>query len=348
MIAVVGAGAMGAALAAQFSRGGNESVLLATEFDRPVIQAWREGLPHPALGVVIGREVECRPPGDWSAVLPGADIVTIAVASSGLRHVLAAAARHAASNAVWLLATKGWQRETLLAPSEVAVDVLGSEARIVALAGPGIAAELVAGSPTALVSASGDAGARRTVARALTSPTTLVATTSDVAGAETSSAYKNVVAIAVGIAQGMSERFIESALVRAFANARAAMFAQGMVDMMRLAEARGGHASTVVGLAGSGDLYVTCISGRNGRFGQLLGSGATPEQALRSIGSTVEGVANTEVALELAERYSLDLPTARAVDLALHQQLTDEHGLQQLRRLFVTAMRSSSRLGARR
>jgi glycerol-3-phosphate dehydrogenase (NAD(P)+) len=343
MIAVIGAGAMGAALAAHFARTGNDSVLLATEFDQAALEALRHGLPHPALGVTVDRSIECRSLAEWPAFLPAADVVAVAVASPGLHAVLAAAEPHVSPNAVWLLATKGWQAETLLAPAEVAERVLGSAARIVTLAGPAIAAELVAGSPTALICASRDADARRMVARALTSPTTLVATTSDVAGAETASAYKNVVAIAVGIAQGMSERFIESAVVRAFANARAAMFAQGMVDMVRLAEARGGHASTVMGLAGSGDLYVTCIGGRNGRFGQLLGSGATPEQAQRSIGSTVEGVANTAVALMLGERYSLDLPTARAVDLALRQELTGEHGLQQLRRLFVTAMRAGTR-----
>jgi glycerol-3-phosphate dehydrogenase (NAD(P)+) len=167
----------------------------------------------------------------------------------------------------------------------------------------------------------------------------LALTTSDVAGAETASAFKNVAAIAVGIGQGLSERFIESALVRAFLNVRAAMFAQGMVDMVGLAEASGGRASTVAGLAGSGDLYVTCVGGRNGRFGQLLGSGATPAQALRTIGSTVEGVANTAAALALAARHSIDLPTARAVDLALREELTGAHAPEQMRRLFEATIR---------
>jgi len=239
-----------------------------------------------------------------------------------------------------VLATKGWQPETLLTPSEVAAKVLGDAARVVALAGPGIAAEIVVGSPTALVCASRDQEARRLVARTLSSPSMLTLTTSDVAGAETASAFKNVVAIAVGIGQGLSERFIESAFVRAFANVRAAMFAQGMVDMVVLAEASGGRAGTVVGLAGSGDLYVTCVGGRNGRFGQLLGSGVSPEQALRTIGSTVEGVVNTAVALDLAARYSIDLPTARAVNLALHEELTDEHAADQLRHLFEATLRA--------
>jgi glycerol-3-phosphate dehydrogenase (NAD(P)+) len=182
------------------------------------------------------------------------------------------------------------------------------------------------------------------VARTLASQSMLTVTTSDVAGAETASAYKNVAAIAVGIAEGLAERFIERAYVREFANARAAMFAQGMIDMVRLAEAKGGNSTTVLGLAGSGDLYVTCVGGRNGRFGQLLGSGATPEQALQSIGSTVEGVVNTEVALMLADRYGIELRAARAVDLALHRQLTHEDGTEQMRRLFATALQTPSDL----
>jgi glycerol-3-phosphate dehydrogenase (NAD(P)+) len=315
---------MGVALATHLARAGNNTVVLATEHDHPIVQAWRQGGPHPALGVVLHRDIAIIEQAGWESALADADMVAVAVASQGLQTVLSAAAGYVSADAVWILATKGFQTETLRAPSEVASAILGPAGSVVTLAGPGIAAEIVAGSPTALLCASRDADARRQVAQALSAPSMLVVTTSDVAGAETASAYKNVAAIAVGIAEGLSKRFIESAFVRAFANARAAMFAQGMIDMVHLAEARGGQASTVVGLAGSGDLYVTCVGGRNGRFGQLLGSGATPEQALRSIGSTVEGVANTAVALGLADRYSIELPTARAVDMALHRHLTEE------------------------
>jgi len=266
--------------------------------------------------------------------------VLVAVSSSGLQPVIAAAAPHTRPGTVWVLATKGWEPDTLLTPSQVAAKVLGDAAPVVTLAGPGIAAEIVVGSPTALLFASRDPEARRLAARTLSAPSMLTLTTSDVVGAETASAFKNVVAIAVGIGQGLSERFMESAFVRAFANVRAAMFAQGMVDMVGLAEASGGRASTVVGLAGSGDLYVTCVSGRNGRFGQLLGSGASTAQALRTIGSTVEGMANTTAALDLAARYTIDLPTARAVDLALREELTDEHAMEQLRHLFEATLRT--------
>lgn len=339
MIAVVGAGAMGAALGTHFARAGEETVLLATDRDGAAVQAWRNGHPHPVLGVLLPRDVPVREPDEWPKVLSEAEIVAIAVSSQGLQPVVSLAARHAAPGAVWAMATKGWQPETMQSPSEVVTDLLGRDTPVVALAGPGIAAEIVAGSPTALICASHHPAARRLVAHALAAPSMLVMTTSDLAGAETSSAFKNVVAIAVGIAEGVSKRFLDTAPVHAYANARAAMFAQGMMDMVRLAEAEGGHASTVVGLAGSGDLYVTCIGGRNGRFGQLLGSGSTPEEALRTIGSTVEGVPNTAVALELARRHSIDLPTARAVDLALRRGLTDEHAVDQIRNLFATTMR---------
>ena len=109
---------------------------------------------------------------------------------------------------------------------------------------------------------------------------------------QTAAAFKNVVAVAVALAEGLSNRLGESALVASYANARAAVFARGMLDMMALVEAQGGRVATVLGLAGAGDLYVTCHHGRNGRFGRLLGSGATVEGAVRSIGSTVEGVPN--------------------------------------------------------
>jgi glycerol-3-phosphate dehydrogenase (NAD(P)+) len=346
MIAVLGAGAMGTALATHLARGGHPVALLATGYDAAAVQAWRENRPHPALGVPFPPGIAVRERHEWPGALAGAGMVVVAVSTPGLYPVIAATAAHARPDAVWVLATKGWQSGTLLTPSRVAATVLGDAAPVVTLAGPGIAAEIVVGSPTALLCASTDAEARRLVARTLSGPSMLTLTTSDVAGAETASAFKNVVAIAVGIGQGLSERFIESAFVRAFANVRAAMFAQGMVDMVGLAEASGGRAGTVVGLAGSGDLYVTCVSGRNGRFGQLLGSGASPAQALRTIGSTVEGVANTAAALELATRYGLDLPTARAVDVALRDELTGEHAAEQMREFFAATLRSHAALHA--
>jgi len=273
--------------------------------------------------------------------------VFVAVSSAGLPRVLSQAARIGAPGAIWVLATKGWAQDTLQTPSQVALAVLGN-VPVVSLAGPALAAEILAGSPTGLLCASVDQQARRCAATALASPITAVFTTSDVAGAETAAAFKNVVAVAVGLAEGLSDRLSQSAPFAGFANARAAVFARGMLDMLALVEAQGGRAATVLGLAGAGDLYVTCGHGRNGRFGRLLGSGATVEGAIRSIGSTVEGVSNTAPALELAARTRLDLPSARVVELALTEDLTGERVTDRLRDLFLTVVSGSGPSGSPR
>ncbi|MGZ4571567.1 MAG: NAD(P)H-dependent glycerol-3-phosphate dehydrogenase, partial [Blastococcus sp.] len=320
-VAVLGAGAMGTALAVHMSRAGVETVLLATDRDGPIVDAWRRGAPHPALQVPFAH-LPCVSPDYWPGALADAQIVLVAVSSGGLAPVLARAAPDA-SPAVWALATKGWESGTLRRPSEVVTAALGP-VPVVAITGPALAAEIAVGAPTGLLLASRDQAARREVAAVLAGPSTVAFTTSDLIGAETAAAFKNVVAVAVGLAEGLAARFTESAVPRAYANARAAVFARGVLDMAALVEAQGGRVATVLGLAGSGDLYVTCGHGRNGRFGRLLGEGTTVDAAIRSIGSTVEGVANTAVALELAARAGLDLPSARIVDQALRAELTDD------------------------
>ena len=339
-VAVLGAGAMGAALAVHNARNGANSVLLATDHDEAVVDAWQRGLPHPALRMPFHHNVGCCQPGEWAEVLQAAKVIFVAVSSAGLQRVLSQVAGVGATDAIWVLATKGWDPDTLQTPSQVAAAVLGN-VPLVSLAGPALAAEILAGSPTGLLCASPDRQARRSAATALTSPTTAVFTTSDVAGAETAAAFKNVVAVAVGLAEGLSDRLVKSPQAASYANARAAVFARGMLDMVALVEAQGGRAATVLGLAGAGDLYVTCQHGRNGRFGRLLGSGATVEGAIRSIGSTVEGVPNTAAALRLAARSRLDLPTARVVELALRENLTGERVSDRLRDLFLTVVSGS-------
>ena len=225
-IAVIGAGAMGTALAVHGARNGADSALLATDRDEAVVDRWRRGLPHPSLRLPFHHYVRCRPVEEWADELPSADVVFVAVSSGGLQPVLSQAARIGAPGAVWVLATKGWNETTLQTPTEVATSALGN-VPVVALAGPALAAEIFTGSPSGLLCASHDRDARRSAAAVLASPTTAVFTTSDVAGAETAAAFKNVVAVAVGLAEGLSDRFGESALIASFGNARAAVFARG-------------------------------------------------------------------------------------------------------------------------
>ena len=119
MIAVLGAGAMGIALATHLARIGHPVVVLATEYDTAVVQAWREHRPHPAIGVPFHSDLTVYQRDEWQTALAGATIVVVAVSSAGLGPVISAAAAHMRRSAVWVLATKGWQPGTLLMPSQV-------------------------------------------------------------------------------------------------------------------------------------------------------------------------------------------------------------------------------------
>jgi glycerol-3-phosphate dehydrogenase (NAD(P)+) len=330
MLTIVGAGAMGAALAVHATRSGAAVTVLGTRFDEATIGACRRGEPHPALGMTMPSSITWSDESAWDDVLAGSEEIVLAVSSAGLADVVESAARRSPAGATWLVATKGWDETTLRSPSEIIAGALGSLDHLAVMAGPALAAELAAGAVTSVVCAARRPEVARQVLRWLQAGPVSVTVTDDVVGAETAAAYKNVIAVAVGICEGLAERMIESVYVHRFANARAATFALGLRDMARLTEARGGRADTILGLAGAGDLYVTCLGGRNGRFGQRLGAGETPEQAVRSIGSTVEGVANTAAALAVAERLSVELPTARAVHAVLSGAATPEGAIQQL------------------
>jgi glycerol-3-phosphate dehydrogenase (NAD(P)+) len=332
---------MGAALGMHLVNIDPTTVLLATQWDGKVVDASRAGNVHPALGVTHPK-LACRAYEDWDLDLGRADTIVVAVSSDGLPAVLADSIPRARGDATWVIATKGWQADTLQSPCEVASALLGGSERVVTLAGPGLAPEIAIGAPTVLVCAGRDPDAAQRIARLLRGPSLSTIVTDDVVGAETGSAYKNVVAVAVGMCEGFSDRLVERASVHAFANARAAVFALGLIDMVRLAEHLGGRADTVLGLAGAGDLYVTCLGGRNGRFGRLLGAGQTPEQARHAIGSTVEGVANCAAALGLATRESIDLPSARAVEAALAQKLSEEGGADEITQLFLSGLAASA------
>jgi len=119
-VAVLGVGAMGIAIATHLARSGYPIFALATEYDSAVVRAWRDRLPHPALGIVIDPDITVYPPEDWTDALARADLVVVAVSTPGLYPVLVKAAAHVPSTAVWVLATKGWQPESLLTPSQVA------------------------------------------------------------------------------------------------------------------------------------------------------------------------------------------------------------------------------------
>ncbi|MGH2830329.1 MAG: NAD(P)H-dependent glycerol-3-phosphate dehydrogenase [Actinomycetota bacterium] len=312
-IAILGAGAMGAALAAHLSREGRGPALLATEFDAEASAAMRDGRPHPGLGLVLP-PLRIVDPGDWDAELRDAEIVVPAVSTAGLVGVIERVAPAIGPSGLYAVATKGWDSATMRSAASVAADAAGDPKRVVALVGPSLAVEIAAGVPTGMVAACEHEDAAMRVAEAFSSPRLRVYTSTDVAGVEVGAALKNVVAIAAGLCDGIAE-----AHNVAWTNTKAFVFARGLAEMATLCRAVGGRPETILGLTGAGDLFVTTLGGRNARFGRLVGSGVSPPDALAQLRTTVEGYENARSAAALARAHGLDLPIVNAVHAVLHE-----------------------------
>jgi glycerol-3-phosphate dehydrogenase (NAD(P)+) len=325
MLAVIGAGAMGTALAVQLHRAGQDVVLLATDHDAEFVAAQRAGNVHPAIGTPFP-PIELHESGDWDDALGKAQVIVLAVSTVGVEHTVRDAAPKTLPDAVWAVATKGWEETTLRSAGRLVADVLGDPKRVVVVVGPSLAAEIANSVPTAVVCASDDHISVRTVAQLFASPLFRTYVTDDVVGVEVGAALKNVIAIAVGMADGLGDAYG----VDAMTNTSAFLFSRGLVEIARLARAMRGRIETVLGLAGAGDLYVTCLGGRNARFGRLVGGGLSPEEALAEMKTTVEGYHNARSAAALAAKYRLDLPMVRAVAAVLAGEMTPRAGIESI------------------
>ena len=320
-VTILGAGAMGSALATPAAAAGNRVRLWGTWLDDDLLAELRAGRPHPRTGVPLAAGVGLHDSGDLAAALDGADLVAVAISSDGVLEVARRTAAALAPGTPLLLCTKGFGRRPdgtvdLLPPLvETALGPLGAACPVVAVGGPCKANEVAAGRPTAAVLAGADQAVVGRCARALTTPAYRVARTGDLAGVEAAAATKNVYAVAVGLCHGLTEAGGES-----WHDLAAATFTQAVAEMRRLAVALGGREETVLGLAGVGDLEVTSLSGRNRVFGSRVGRGEPPAGALAAMavaGRTVEGVPAARLALELAARHRLDLPLLEAVNRIL-------------------------------
>ena len=208
---------------------------------------------------------------------------------------------------MWALATKGWEPDTLRTPSEVAANSAGP-GPVVSVSGPALAAKLAVGAQTGGTCAARGGAAAACIAGLLTNGTTRAITTSDVAGIETAAAFKNVVAVAVGVAEGLAGRLGQTPVVSSSATPPH-LRRPDCSTCARLVAACGGRPATVLGIGGAGDLFLTCSTGRNGRFGRLLGAGVTIEHALRGRWAAPWSAAlRRGTALALAERHGIDLP----------------------------------------
>lgn len=299
--AVIGGGAWGTAIADRLARNGHDTVLWAREPD--VVEAVNGHHENPRFLAGIPLHHTLVADTDMARALRGAALVVYAAPSHVLRPVVAGGAQHIGQGTVLSVATKGIERETLALMTDVVAEAAPGHP-VVAVSGPSFAAEVAQGQPTAVVAACADHAAAKLVQSAMSSAAFRVYTSDDVTGVELGGALKNVMAVATGILDGLGMGF----------NPRAALITRGLAEMTRLGVALGAKPDTFAGLAGLGDLVLTCTGAlsRNRAVGVAVGQGQTLEQALAGKDSVAEGVLNTQSAKALADRTGVEMPIVDA------------------------------------
>ncbi len=305
--AIVGAGSWGTALALVLARQGLPVRLWVHNPEHAASMA-QERINQAYLpGFSLPQSIQLH--AGLHACLSNADSVTFAVPSHTLREVLGAARAGIAPGATLISATKGLEEHSLLRMSQVIEQALGSH-KIAVLSGPSFAREVAAGQPTAIVAASSHPGLAEQVQLLYSDSRFRVYASSDVTGAELGGAVKNVIAIAAGVCHGL----------RLGGNAVAALITRGLAEMSRLAEALGAEPQTLGGLAGLGDLVLTCTGelSRNRQVGIQLAEGRTLHEICHGMKTVAEGVRTTEAVVELGRRHNVALPISEQMHAVLY------------------------------
>ena len=338
-IAVIGAGAWGTGLAIVMGRGGNHQVRLwAHEKEvRDSISARRVNelfLPGQSIPAKVS------PTGSLQEALDGAEIVVSVMPSQHCRPLFQHMLPYLTPTMLFVSATKGLEETTLLRMTEVAAQVLGSgrgfAPRIGALSGPSFAKEVARGDPTAITVASQDPGLAEIVQREFSDPRFRVYTNDDVVGVELGGALKNIIAIAAGVCDGLGLGH----------NSIAALITRGLAEITRLSVACGGRQETMSGLAGLGDLVLTCTGGlsRNRSVGVELGRGRKlPDIMAGMHGAVAEGVFTTQAAVGLARARGVEMPITEQMDDILHR---DKSPAEAIRHLMNRSVKSETALGS--
>jgi len=300
-ITILGAGAWGTALAISLS-GRHEVKLWAR---RPeVCNALRTERQHPKAlqGIHLPSHIHIED--SLTAAILHSDLVIISVAVAGARNVLDQLAANHYSNPV-ILACKGFEQENQQLPHILARQVLGSESSVFSLSGPSFASEVAQGKPTALVLAGENASLLSHLLNQLHHPLLRIYSNDDPTGVELAGALKNVIAIAAGMCDGMGLGL----------NARAALITRGLAEIRRLGKSLGAKAETFLGLAGLGDLMLTCTAplSRNYRVGQGLAQGQSLQSILDSLGEVAEGVSTARSLPRIASSTETEMPICAAV-----------------------------------
>jgi glycerol-3-phosphate dehydrogenase (NAD(P)+) len=317
-IAVLGAGAWGTSIAIVLSARHEVRLWARDAALAEALRAERRNrryLPDHAIPSAL------EPTSDLARAIDGAELMLAAVTVSGLRATLRAV-RAAGGSAplVWLC--KGFESGEARLPHQICAEELAPGVPRAVLSGPSFAEEVVRGLPAALTLASTDGAFAREAARVLHGTPLRIYPSEDVTGVEVAGAVKNVIAIAAGVSDGL-----ELGL-----SARAALITRGLAEMTRLGVALGGRAETFMGLAGIGDLVLTCTGdlSRNRRVGLALARGVALDRALSGLGHTAEGVLTARAVAQLAGQRGIEMPITRAVCRVLDDSAQARAAVQEL------------------
>lgn len=298
-VAVLGAGSWGTAIAQLLAQ---RHAVQLWSFEEAVARQIRNGRENRTYlpGITLPESLEAT--ADLAKALEDARVVVSVVPSQHTRTVLTDAAPHIPSGATLVCASKGIEIGSLMRMDQVFADVLGPEREdhFTVLSGPSFAKEVAAGAPTAVVVAGRSEERRHTVQHTFQTERFRVYTNDDVVGVELGGALKNVIAVAAGLAAGLGHGH----------NTRAALITRGLAEMARLGVRMGARRSTFAGLAGMGDLVLTCTGelSRNRTVGFRLGQGETLDSILSDMNAVAEGIKTTEAAAALAEQYDVEMP----------------------------------------
>jgi len=318
-LAVLGGGSWGTALAAHLARSGHGVRLWLREaaLARAINERRENAAYLPGVALPAGLEATT----DLAAATGGAEAAFVVIPSEFCRSIYRQLRGVAPPGAVLVSATKGIETGTLSRMTEVAAaEAPGHPLAVVS--GPSFALEVAQGQPTTVVVAAPDLAVAEAVQRALSSRTFRAYSSDDVVGVEVAGALKNVIAIAAGIIDGLGYGH----------NTVAALITRGLAEMTRLAVALGGRADTLSGLAGLGDLVLTCTGAlsRNRRVGQALGAGRTLAEATAGTNMVAEGVRTTLAACALAARTGIEMPIARQMDAVMYHAKSPRDAVEEL------------------
>lgn len=320
-IGCLGAGTWGFCLTALLASKGYEVVIWSRS--ESFVKKLSEIREHPKLpGYPVGSNVIFT--SHLEDAVEDVDLILESVTSSGIRSVFTSLKDFIVPKVPIVLSSKGIEQKTGKLLSEVLLDVLGEDFRrcVGCLSGPTLAGEVIKGLPASIVSTGYDRDTVEQIQKAFSTERFRVYPNMDITGVEFGGAMKNIIAIACGISDGLG--FGD--------NAKAALMTRGLHEVRKLAVARGCKVDTLNGLAGMGDLCVTCLSplSRNYRFGHLVAKGLSPEDAKREVGAVVEGAYSCVSALEVGRELSVSLPISEAINNIIYHELTPKEAVKLL------------------